>query len=163
MSTKILLIAILIVCGLKSFAQKQEVDILLGQDESDVRAYLDSLISLRPFSNYQIRKDVTVSGELVLKCEFSGTDQSLYGFIEIAAKFQRINGIEFCMSTFFYGSSEYAQNHLAYIKDEYKNIGEGKWQKNFVNNKYLVEVTFKRETHGKYSQFNIEYELEDAK
>lgn len=157
--SKSLLALLFALIALPAFSQVDHIDIKLGTSDTAVIKFLDSLNRLKPNRHFKIKKDVTVDGSLTIEGLFSPDDESYYGCQVVMFIFLRSNGNEICMKQAIIGTSEYAQSNLNFVKDNFKYLAPGIWEKN--TDSFLlfkVKATFERK-NTQPSTFTLTYEL----
>ena len=144
-------------------AQISHINVLIGKTEVQVTRYLDSLNNLKDNSYYKIKRDVSETGGLILKVEFSMSDEKYYNCSGIVVGFQRFNGQEICINQMLWGIAEYAQSNSSYIKDNFEVVSDGEWEKPFGNSgNYKIVATFQRQD-GNPPGFIIIYRIKSIK
>ncbi len=157
MKNLLLLLTTFILLNSKINAQIEHLEILIPKEENYVSKYIDSLFSLKSNRNYKIEKDVTKKGELIYKVSFSLLDEDFYKCRSIFFVFERTNGVEYCFRQFIFGSSEFAQYHLNYIKDNFKSLSNGLWETSISNDDSIkLSAKFERTEDN---LFNVTYEV----
>ena len=101
--------------------------------------------------------------EMLLVADFAFADQDFYTCTSLMARFQRVDGVEVCIKQAITGSKRFAQQHLAFIKDNFKFVSNGQWERPYGNDIPLkVIATFEKED-GEDPGFFITYETEPSK
>ena len=160
MKNKIICILLLFI-SYKSPSQINHVDVLVGKTELQVVNYFDSLQNLKGNSNKIIR-NVSPYGGLVLSTDFSLADEAFYKCTKIIASFQKGDGIEVCIRQGIAGSTKFAESNLAFIKDNFKLVGEGRWEKHYNNLPNIkIKVSFQKLETDKGATCLIIYQLTD--
>jgi len=147
---------------LSSFSQIGNVQVLIGKYDTYVKKYLDSLNSLKPNPYFEIKKDFTKNGDMVLIAKFPLSDQPIFGCYFIMVLFQRTpNGNQICTSEKISGEVQYADWNLNFIKDNFTRIPSetAKWEKPFgLTFKIIAE--FERQD-GNLPSYVITYSVKD--
>lgn len=158
---KKLLALIAIAASLPAYSQIDHIKIVLGQTDKQVTNYSDSLFSLKSNPYYKVDRSVTDYGDLMLITDFALADEAYYQCLTMITVFDRVQGVEYCVKQVIDGSVKYAQSNLAYIKDNFKFVSDGKWEKPFAGDfNAKIVATFKRDdTNPKYPTYVITYEL----
>lgn len=127
---KIILSLIFFISISPSFSQIKHIKLLVLKTEKEVVKYFDSLNNLKSNPYYKITRDVSEDGDLILRAEYSLDDEQFYTCTNISTIFQRAeNGVEVCIRQIIKGSTKFASSNLSFIKDNFKWISEGKWEK----------------------------------
>jgi hypothetical protein len=145
----------------QGFSQVDHIQVLIGETETTVINYLDSLNRLKPNSHFKIEKDVTDFGDLMLHCDFPLNDENeeFFKCNTLIFVFKRLHpGEERCTTESVLGNATYAFSQLNYIKDNFKFVSDNTWEKNFSEQGKIV-ASFKKETQSPF--FGIEYELKE--
>ena len=132
---------------------------LLGASDSLVIEYLDSLNLIRPHPNFKIDRDVSDSGDLILKAKYDPNDEKYLKCKSIYTRFQRFDK-EVCVMQIVVGSAVYASYNLKYIKDNFSPIADGKWERKLGN--YIITATYEKHVTDP-SGYAITYKLLENK
>jgi hypothetical protein len=160
---KNIILAILLLVSCSCYSQVDHIEMLIGKTDSEVTQYFDSLNSLKNNPYYKIKRDVTDNGDLMLSVEFALSDGGYYTCSSIMTRFERVKGIEICVTQGIVGSTEFAQGNLSFIKDNFEVVSEGRWKKPYGHsNRLEIAATFGRK-EGEYPNYVILYEVQDVK
>jgi hypothetical protein len=162
---KLCLSIILVLCCEYGFSQIKNINLVIGKNVLYVTKYFDSLNSLKTNPTYKIKKDVSAYGDLTLTIEFSISDQQFYNCIGVTAGFQRSpSGVEICTNEFVWGSTEYADANMAYVKDNFKFVSNNIWEKPLYGDTRNLKIKAKFDRiEGNYPSFMISYFLKEEK
>lgn len=145
-----------------SFSQFSHVELLIGLTEAEATKKLDSLNKLKSNPYYQVERDMSPDGYLILKSFYSLDDEGYYKCSSIFLWFTRIKGVEYCIQQIILGDIKYAQDNMAFIKDNFTKNNDGKWEKQYsqssINNVVKVLASFER-IEGNHPTFKITYEI----
>ena len=158
---KLLLLCLLIFFTIRGIGQINQIDLILLTTETDVTQYFNLLNSKKPNQYFKVEMKITASGDLMLVCMFWIEDEPFFKCLAITAAFDRVDGKEYCVSQTIMGSEEYANYHLGYVKDNFKVITPGRWERPLGgNNKLKIVANFKR-INGETPMFEITYEIQN--
>ena len=128
-----------------SFCQLKHIELLIGQLDTHVISYFDSLNNLKSNPYYKIKKDVSDYGDMILSNEFSLSDESYYTCLSVTARFARIKGVELCDRQYISGTSEFSKLNLDFIKDNFKFVSEkNNWERIIVPDHYKIIASFEK-------------------
>lgn len=128
MIPKLIVVALTCLLFSSSYSQKIRPKLLLMYDADHVTSYFDSLNHLRYNPYYKVEKDITPSGDLILKNDFAIADEDFYSCTHIETKFQRLKGVDYCVMEIIMASKKDMLFLLEDIKDRYTKIADNKWQ-----------------------------------
>lgn len=145
MKLKTLSFLLLIFFFKTSSAQSDTFKILLGENDTTITQYYNSLINLFPDNNYlKIEKDIDNNGNKILKLKLPTIRYGKVGISTIFSRFLRLdNGREICTQQFFICDNSSMNDYLSYVKDNYKSEGLNKWSKS-LNEGLKIIAEFKR-------------------
>ena len=151
---KSLFVAVGLILSLSVSAQP--IRLLLGQKESYVTLYLDSLSRLNPVHKYYTERSTSHDGDLMLSVDFDANEEIIFNCISIIARFSRVDGEEICMSQMIIGSQTNASSNINFIKDHFRRVEEGKWEHPF-SDKTKITVTYEKGEDGIFKGYTIYY------
>ena len=142
----------------KSLSQIDHVRVLIGQSDSTVINYLDSLTQLKTNPNPKVEKGASSDGDVILHCDFALNNQSFYNCRYVSFFVHKFpDGFEMCYKQTVSGSIEYAPSQLNYIKGNYNVISDNKWEGAYSRD-YKIVATFER-ANSDNPAYNLTYEL----
>lgn len=153
----VLILFTLLTCS-KCLSQIDHIRVLLGQSDSIVLNYLDSLNQLRTNSNYKVEKDASSDGDLILHCDFALNDQSFYNCRNVYFFLHRFpDGMVMCYNQNVSGPVEYAASQLNFVKDNYKTVSDNKWERD-LSPHYKIAATLEKKDVDS-SSYVLSYKL----
>jgi hypothetical protein len=143
---------------LKCLSQIDHIRVLLGQSDSAVINYLDSLGHLKTGSNYKIEK-ASGDGDLILHCDFDVDGQSFYNCRYVYFYVHSFpDGVNMCYRQSVSGPIELAPSQLNFVKTNFKVVAANQWEEN-ISRDYRVVATF--ETKDKDNPgYTLTYKLQ---
>lgn len=144
---------------LKCLSQIDHIRVLLGQSDSAVINYLDSLTRLRADSNYKVEKNASGDGDLILHCDFDVNGQSFYNCRRVYFFVHSFpDGVTMCYKQSVSGSPEYASSQLNFVKSNFKVVSTNEWEE-IISRAYLVVATLETTTKDNPG-FTLTYKLQ---
>lgn len=142
-----------------SFSQLSYFPVLIGHDDKEIISYLDSLNHLKSNPYYLVKRTVSDNGSLILRNDFSISDEPYYTCSGVWAKFVRVEGEELCVKHSLLGSAEYVYKNLNYIKDNFKQVDNNTWERIYTEDGIYKIVATLQIKGGEYRTYIITYEL----
>ena len=154
-----LLIPFVMAPSLKCLSQIDHISVLLGQSDSAVINYLDSLSQLKANSNHKVERGASNDGDLIFHCDFDVNGQSFYNCRNVYFFVHSFpDGVKMCYKQTVSGPVEYAPSQLNFVKSSYKVISTNQWQHD-ISRDYRVVATF--DTTGKDNPgYTLTYKLQ---
>lgn len=149
------------VISFEGFSQDRKMPIFIFQSEEFVIHWLDSINNLSRNPYYKIKREAADNGDLMLSSEYAMNEEYLYKCLHVVVRFRYVRGKNLCVRQLVYGSEQYAQDNLEFIRKNFTNTSSGEWEMNLGEeyNNLKIHADFSR-TQGEYrSYFNINYEL----
>jgi len=78
----------------------------------------------------------------MLSADFGLMDEYFFKCLNITCIFQRTDKKEYCTDQMIYGSIQYANHYLSFIKDNFKFIKENTWEMNYYDTQLKVEANY---------------------
>ena len=147
----------------KSYSQDRKLPMFILMNEKSVTHWLDSLNSLSSNPYYKIKRGAADNGDLTLTCEYSLSEERLYKCLTVMVRFTYTDGENICTMQIIHGSEEYAEYNLKFVRDNFKNVSDGKWSmryyKNYEPTSIFINAEFQKK-NGDFPSFFLIYEVE---
>lgn len=154
---KILIIALLLL-SINTYSQQKNVPLLIGETETEIRTYFNSLIAKSNIAGLEIKRNVTNSGNLVLELQLPITEESRFNCINILTTFYRFSKeIELCNTQIVYGSNGYAKANIDFVRDNFKVARENLWEIPFKIPAFKITAQFERHDET----YSVTYKLKE--
>lgn len=114
------------------------IKIMIGDTESEVEKYMDSLFSLKHNSYYKIKRNLSQDGDLILTAEYALSDENFYTCSYLRTIFKRVKGANYCVLQQLMGTDSYLIPNINYIKDTFKEMTDSKWEIPYYGNKNAI-------------------------
>jgi hypothetical protein len=143
---------------LKCLSQIGHIRVLLGQSDSAVINYLDSLSHLRADSSYKVEK-ASSDGDLILHCDFDVNGQSFYNCRYVYFYVHSFpDGVNMCYKQSVSGPIEFAPSQLNFVKSNFKGVSTNQWEGN-ISRDYRIVATFET-TNRDDPGYTLTYKLQ---
>jgi len=143
---------------LKCLSQIDHIRLLLGQSDSAVTNYLDSLRQLRANSNYKVEQ-ASGDGDLILHCDFDVHGQSFYNCRYVYFYVHSFpDGVNMCYKQTVSGPIEFAPPQLNFVKSNFKVASANQWERN-ISKDYRAVAIFDTTNKGNPG-YTLTYKLQ---
>ena len=156
---KIKVFIIILLISYSCFSQVEHIKLLIGETESQVIKYFDSLNNLKRDQHYKTYKDLFGSAPF-FKIEFALCDQKYYSCLAIIAIFLKENGIVRCGYQRIVGDFQFEDQNLSFLKDNFDFVSDSLWEKPYSLDKTRkIKATYEQKIIDNTPKYFITYIL----